>query len=147
MIKNGFTIVELLVAVAILFALVVASAAVFMTYERSFRVSGEVNELVDDLRYAKQMSISEQVHHGIEFDFSENSYILARYGEEREELKVKNLADGVLMEDIDIGPEVRFTLFGAVFGSGDLAMHGDDFSKIIKIKPSGYINVERSNVN
>jgi len=145
--QKGLTLIELLFV--ILFILVFATMGFLglMQRERRIRLSGEAGELVSDLRFAKRMSISEQINYGVEFDFSTDSYRVIRHGDEREEMKRKDFPPGITIEGSDEFSEVKFTLFGAAFGRTEIFIQGEEFSKIIIVKPSGFIDVQRNNVN
>ncbi len=143
---KGFTLIETLVVVVIISVALSVGVSGFWAYRDQFEVSGEINELVSDLRYAKQMSIAEQIHHGIRFDFSNNSYKVIRY-EDNEVIRENIFPPGVELHAVDDYDEARFTRFGAVFKSGEVMVKGHDFSRLIKIKPSGFFHVERIDFN
>jgi hypothetical protein len=81
------------------------------------------------------------------FDFVEDSYQIVNYDQDREVLKNKELAYQINLESVDNYGEVKFTLFGAVFKSGQVSLTGKNFSEIINIKPSGFVHVQGDNIN
>ncbi len=145
--EKGFTLIEFVIVVFCLFFFVAMGVLAFIRYEQSFIFSGEVNELINDLKYAKQTSITEQIQYKIEFNFNSNSYKLIKKSEPEEIIKNKKFLSDIEIEEINNYSEVNFTRFGAVLTSGEFLISGKDFSKIIKIKPSGFIYVERANLN
>ncbi len=143
--EKAFSIIELVIVLAILFFFTALGINSFVRRQESFEKEGEVRELVDDLKYAKQITVSTQINHELSFDFENNSYrVIDQNGEE---VKVKELIDDLTLEPVDDYQEVRFTRFGAVFQSGEVIIEGDNFLRLIKIKPSGYIDVKRDNIN
>ncbi len=145
--KEGFTLIEILIVIIFISILGVLGFFGFISYQESVRISGEVGELVDDLYYARQLSIIEQVHHGIRFNFEENYYQVIRYDEEEEIIKEKIFPPGMEIDSPDINLEPKFTLFGAVFKGGEIILSGGDRLKVIQIKPSGFIHVQRPDLN
>ena len=69
--RNGFTLIELLVVIGILSLLFLIGIPAFRAYQPALQLSGSVRELVTDLRYAGQLSVDEQVNHGVRFSVSE----------------------------------------------------------------------------
>ncbi len=147
MTQKGFTLIEFIVVVFCLLFFVGIGVLAFIRYEQSFLFSKEVNELIDDLKYAKQASITEQIQHAIRFNFEENRYQMIKKDETEEVIKAKIFPTGIKIEEVDNYSEINFTKFGAVLRSGKVILSGKDFSKNIIIKPSGFIYVERINSN
>ncbi len=146
--KNGITLIELLMVVAIFLVLFGAASLGIQRHYEYYHFSTEVNELIDDLHYAKQMSITEQKHYAIKFDYVDNGYSVIKYiNDSVEKVKSKNFSHGVSIFDIDNYQEAKFTFFGAVFKSGEVKAVKNSDEKIISIKPSGFIHVERIDVN
>ena len=145
--EKGMTLVEILIVIAFISVIVTVVIFGITKYKQNFEISGETSELIDDLNYAKQMSITEQIHYGVRFDFYDNSYQIIKYDDQEDIIKTKKLSSGIKVESIDDYSEVRFTFFGAVFKSGKVLLKNEDFSKIIEIKPSGFIYVERTDIN
>ncbi|MGM0439194.1 MAG: pilus assembly FimT family protein [Patescibacteria group bacterium] len=144
---QGFTLIE--TSIVIVFIILFASISVvsFFNYQESVEDSGEARELVSDLQYAKQMSISEQINYGVVFNFTDNSYQVVKHGSEKEIIKEKQFAKEINLKDVDQYSEVKFTRFGAVFRSGEIIIETNDFYQNIHIKPSGFIDVQRNNIN
>lgn len=145
--NSGFTLIELIIIIVIVSLLGLIGVRSFVSYQEGVEGTGEAQELINDLRYAKQMSISEQIHYGIVFDFEDNSYELIKEEEERVVIKQKKLPERVNLKPVDQYSEVRFTRFGAVFKSGEVILSDSSSSRKIIIKPSGFINVQRNNLN
>lgn len=145
--EKGFTLIELIIVVAIIIGFMGVSAFGLLRYQESVEGAGEVRELIGDLRYAKQMSIAEQIHYGVVFNFTENRYQVVKYTEDTEVIKEKGMTDDINLKNVDQYSEARFTRFGAVFRSGEIIIERDNVIKTIKIKPSGFIHVERDNIN
>lgn len=145
--KKGFTLIEVLIVVVIMVVFTGLGVAGFLRRQEAVEGSGEVRELINDLRYAKQISIAEQAHYGLVFNFIEDSYKIVNYDQDRKVLKEKKLAHQIDLKSIDDYGEVKFTLFGAVFKSGQVSLTAKNFSEVINIKPSGFVHVQGDNIN
>ncbi len=85
--RSSFTIIELLVVIGIISLLFLIGIPAFRAYQPSLQLSGTVRELVTDLRYAGQLSVDEQVNHGIRFDIAANKYEIIKFGASEEVLE------------------------------------------------------------
>lgn len=144
---KGFTLIELLIVIAFVLIFAFIGITSFSNYQESVEDSGELRELISDIQYAKQMSVSEQINYGIIFNFTANSYKLIKHDSEQETIKEKEFPENINLKDVDQYSEVKFTRFGAVFRSGEIIIETDDFHQNINIKPSGFIDVKRDNIN
>ena len=144
--EKGLTLIELLTALVIVFIFAGLGANVFVGRQEGIEKSGEVRELVGDLRHARQMAVSEQINYGVIFDFDENYYRVVNFNDD-EEVKRKEMITGMELNSVDDYYQVKFTRFGAVFQSGEVLVEAENFSQLIKIKPSGFIDVKRDNTN
>ncbi|GEM_PF-2401075 len=146
--KKGFTLFEVLLVISIFLLVLSIGFLGVSRYYDYYTFAGEVNELVDDLHYAKQMSVAQQINHGIVFDYEDNRYFLTR-DENGEDyvIKEKIFSPNINLSSDENYPEARFTLFGAVFRSGLVIVESEQQKRIINIKPSGFIHVKRSDVN
>lgn len=145
--KTGFTLIEILIVLVIVSFFGLIGVRSFINYEESIKEIGEVQELVDDLRYAKQMAIAKQVHYSIVFDFENNSYLVVKEEDGGQTIKEKSFPKKIRLEPVDEFSKVKFTRFGAVFQSGEVALRDSSTLRKIIIKPSGFINVQRNNLN
>ncbi len=144
---RGFTVIEILLVVAIFTGIASVGFLGIPNYYDRYLFSNEVNELVDDLYFVKQMTVAEQVNYSIRFDHENNSYSVIKHGEEEEKLKEKDFSGGIEVVEVENYSEVKFNYFGAVFKSGKIKLKKDSNERIINIRPSGHIHVERINTN
>ena len=143
---KGMTLTEIMATVAVISIIVTFSIVGVLRQGRSFELSAEVNELVRDLNYAKQMSITEQDNYGVRFYFHENRYDILRYSDDFI-VKTKTISSDLELISVDNYNEVKFTLFGAVFKKGEIIVEGEGLLKTIEIKPSGFIYVQGNDSN
>lgn len=76
--NRAFTTIEFIMVMVIIgfFASIVLPA--FSTAYDTFKIEGAYRQLMQDLRYAQQLAISQQVRHGISVDPDTESYCIYR---------------------------------------------------------------------
>jgi prepilin-type N-terminal cleavage/methylation domain-containing protein len=145
MIKRGFSLIEILVVVSILGILSLMGVLVFNSNKSFFLLSGETRDLVGNIRYAQQLSVTEQIEYSIYFDFLNNSYQIIKHGEEDLIISDKKISQQVILEEIDNYTEARFNPYGAVKKSGKIKLKIEESEKIIDIRPSGILAKRKIN--
>jgi prepilin-type N-terminal cleavage/methylation domain-containing protein len=77
---EGFSLVELLVAIALLVILSSIAVPAYSKYKQRINLRTAVRALVADFNYVKQKAIAEGVHYKIKFDVVNNSYGVVKGG-------------------------------------------------------------------
>jgi len=72
--NSGFTLVELIIAIVIIFILVAISVPIFLSWLPDYRLRSAADDLYSNLQYAKMEAIKNNVNWAVAFDFSANSY-------------------------------------------------------------------------
>lgn len=142
--KNGFTIIELSVVIGIVVLLFLISIPAFRAYQPSLQLSGVVRDLVTDLRYAGQLSVDEQVNHGIRFYVAENKYEILKIRDTVEILETKLLPSEVSFQQISglTNDQVIFNPYGAAQEAGTVIfLNSDNATSTVDIRPSGFVKV------
>lgn len=142
--EKSLTVVEVLTVIIIVGILASVSLIGFNNYKPSIDLNGSSRELISDLRYAQQLSVSEQVRHGIQFFQNERKYQLIRYGTTQEVLKERTLPEDISFQSITglSGNRVRFNPYGASEENGTVVLvNSKNITKIIQIKPSGFVKL------
>lgn len=142
---KGFTLIEIMVAIGIMLIVSGISWAGFIRYQPSLALSAASRNLTTDLRLAQQLSITEQINHGIFFNTLTNEYQLEKFSTETVVLSVKKLPTNVVFCEITGLPDnyAIFNPYGSVLYSGSVCLANNrGQSKIIDIKPSGFIKIQ-----
>jgi prepilin-type N-terminal cleavage/methylation domain-containing protein len=142
--QRSFTLPEILVVVSIIIILVAIGVFTFLTLQPDLQLSGISRELIADLRYAQQLTVTEQVDHGIHFFSLENKYQLIRYGATEEILKEKLLSGRINFQEISgfTDDTVKFNPYGAARETGTITLiNTNNKTKIIEIRPSGFVKI------
>ena len=141
--KNGFTLTEVLIVIAIIGIISVATIPAIRFYQPNIRLSGAARELVTDLRYIQQITVTEQVEHCIQFFPLEKKYqIIQCQGSEVLEEKtlpteIQTMTVTGFTQDI-----VRYNPYGAVQKAGTIVLENTrNEIKTILVKPSGFIEI------
>jgi hypothetical protein len=140
--ERALTLVEILTIIGIIGILALIGIPAFKIYQPNLQLSGTVRELVTDLRYVQQLTMTEQVEHGIRF-FSSTEYQIIRYGPPEEILESKVL-DGVSFQEITgfTNNEIIFNPYGAVKEMGIITLiNTKNSTTSINVRPSGFIKI------
>lgn len=145
--KNlGFTLMEIAVTVGIMSVLTSVSWVAFSALWPSLKLSGAARDIASDLRYAQQLSVAQQVNHGIMFSTSTEEYALFWFGTSTEELSRKKLPSGIVFcSFVGLTDNVAvFNSYGGVLDAGSVCLSNDKAqNRIIEIKPSGFVKIQR----
>lgn len=142
-IKQGVTLIEILVAIGIIGILSLIGIPAFRAYGPKLELSGSTQELVSDLRHIQQMAVTEQKEYCIKFFPTEKKYQVLKYGTATI-LKEKILSGEILSLTVSglTDNEVVYNSYGAVREEGSVVLENTGSQiKTISIKPSGFVEV------
>lgn len=142
--KKGLTLIEILVSLAILMILFGVGLVSFRALSSQIELNGSTKKLIENLRYAQQLSVSEQVEHSVAFSTStEPKYKIMKYeSNSTTTIREIELPQEITFESISdlTNNEIRFNSYGAVKESGDVVLGNNEGETItIKVRPSGFI--------
>lgn len=143
--NSGFTLIEIMVAIGIIIVLSSVSWVGFKNYQPSLALSAASRDLTTDLRLAQQLSITEQINHGIFFNTSTNEYQLKKFGATTVVLLSKQLPTDIVFCGITglSGSQALFNPYGSIAFSGSVCLaNNKGQTKIIDIKPSGFVKIQ-----
>jgi len=142
--KEGFTLIEIIIVLAIMGIIVLIGFPVLKSYRPNLRLSGTVRELINDLRYVEQSALTEQINHGIRFFSDEDKYQIIRYGATEEILEEKYFPPEVNFYLISgfSGNQVIFNPYGAASEPGTITLiNTGNSTTTIEIKSSGFVRI------
>lgn len=141
---KGFTLIELFAVIFIIGIVSLVVIPALRSYRPDLELSSAAQDLIGDLRYVQQMTITEQVKYGINFLLVEKKYQLIKYGSTEEIIKEKNLPQSVSFHSISglTGDKIIFNPYGAVEEGGVVSfINNKGVIKNIDIRPSGFVKI------
>ena len=135
---------DVLVSFGIIALLATISIPYLKKYQPNLKLNGASRDLTADLRYAQQLTVTEQVAHSVDFSFEDDSYEILRLGVATTTIKTVALDPDVSFQEISSlsGDRVIFNFYGGVSEAGQVTLvNTNDKTAIIDIKPSGYIQL------
>lgn len=150
--KNfGYTVIELLTIIAIFSILSGLTLVAWRNYLPRYKLSREVDKIVENLKYAQQKTVTEQISYLISFNQAGNSFTLTRLIPDlshpgnyiSENIQTQYLDPEIRINGIyDLAlPQIQFTAAGGVVDSGQIELkNSHNESRTIDIRPAGFIN-------
>lgn len=142
---KGSTLIELIVSISIIVLLSTISIPYIRRYQPNLKLNGAARELTANLRYAQQLTITEQKIHQVVFDLNNNEYQILKIDEATTTIKTIALEHEISFKEITglINNKVIFNYYGGVSNAGQIALTNiNNLTAIINVKPSGYIQLE-----
>lgn len=140
---KAFTLLELLIVIAIVGILTLISIPAFRNFQTNFKLSSVSREMITNVRYIQQLAITEQIEYCIIFFTTEKKYQLLKCDGEsilKEivlPLEISNLSVSGLTNN-----EVRYNPYGAVQEEGSIILENINGKvKTILIRASGFVKI------
>lgn len=143
--QSGRLILDLLVVIGVIALIATISMPFYRRYQPNLKLNGTSRDLTSDLRYAQQLTITEQVVHAVSFDLIDNEYQILKIDTATTTIKAVSLDDDVSFQSITglADDTVFFNFYGAVNESGQIDLiNTNNKTATIYIKPSGYVELE-----
>jgi len=137
-------LIEVLLVIGIMGIIAAAYFSASQFQEQSKALSAAVRNLTTDLRYAQQLSVTDQIDHGIQIFTASDSYKLVRFSTTTVEFFDKDLPVGITFHDVTgfTSDEVKFNAYGAVSQDGTITLiNTDNTTTTIDVRPSGFVRI------
>ena len=138
--NQGVSLIEIMLVISIIGLILVIEAPNLKSYSNNLILKSATQDLASNLRYAQQLTVTEQRIYNITLDQINNSYTIVL--EPSTIIKTVYLPDNISFSSITdlTDNKVVFNFMGAVSQSGTITIsHSQNFTKTIYIRPSGYI--------
>jgi len=137
---------EILVVFGVIALLATISIPYLKKYQPNLKLNATARDLTADLRYAQQLTVTEQATYLVDLDLDGDSYQILKGGIATTTIKTVEFDPSVSFQQI-IGltdNQVVFNFYGGVSESGQVILvNTNNKTATINIKPSGYIQLEQ----
>jgi Tfp pilus assembly protein FimT len=143
--QKGSMLADLLVVMGIIALLSTISIPYLRKYQPNLKLNAAARNLTTDLRYAQQLTITEQNIYQVVFDLIDNTYEIQKVDTATTSIKLVNLDSEISIKQITdlTDNKVVFNYYGGVSQSGQIILTNiNDAEATINIKPSGYVQLE-----
>ncbi|MEK7067433.1 MAG: GspH/FimT family pseudopilin [Patescibacteria group bacterium] len=140
----GFSLLQLLAVIGIIVIMSAIAIPTLRHYEPSIKLKAESRQLASDLRYAQQLTVTEQKIYYLEIDLIGRRYLLVKQETPASPLKTVSLTEGISWQTVSgfDNNRIVFNSYGAVSQAGQIVLtntQGDSYT--INVKPSGYVQL------
>ncbi|MBU0647149.1 hypothetical protein KKC67_02340 [Patescibacteria group bacterium] len=143
--NKGSMLIDVIVSIGIIVLLSTISIPFFKKYQPNLKLNGAARELATDLRYAQQLTVTEQKIHQVVFDINNNQYQILKIDTATTTIKTVTLDSEINIKEITglTDNKVIFNYYGGVAYSGQIILSNiNNLTITINVKPSGYIQLE-----
>lgn len=142
---KGSMLIDLLVALGIIALLSTITIPYIRKYQPNLKLHATARDLTTDIRYAQQLTVTEQKIHLVNFHETDNRYEILKIDAATTTIKSVNLDPEISFREITglTDNQVIFNFYGGVSQSGQIILTNiNNAEAIINIKPSGYVQLE-----
>jgi len=115
-------------------------------YQPNLKLNATARDLTADLRYAQQLTVTEQVIYLVDFDLDNDSYQILKSGVATTTVKTVEFDSDISFQQIInlSDNQVIFNFYGGVSEAGQIILVNTNGKTVtINVKPSGYIQLEQ----
>lgn len=139
-------LVDLLVALSIIAFLSTLTIPYLKRYQPNLKLNATARDLTTDLRYAQQLTVTEQKVHLVKFNLLNDKYDILKVDSATTTIKTVILDPEISIKQITglTNDQVVFNFYGGVSQPGQIILtNTNNVDAAINIKPSGYIQLEQ----
>jgi len=144
--KKGGMLIDLMVTLSIIALLSTVTIPYLRKYQPNLKLNATARNLTTDLRYAQQLTITEQKIYQVVFDLDNDAYQIQRIDTATTTIKTVAFESEVSIKQITslTDNKVVFNYYGGVSQSGQIILtNTNNVDAVINIKPSGYVQLEQ----
>lgn len=142
--RRGLTVIELLVALAILALIIGVSVTFLRQAARGSVASTAARALATDLRYGSELTVSTQINHAVRFNTEQSSYTVVALRTPEQLVKTVTLDPSLRITSVTLPSlTAEFNTLGAATSSGSITLsHQSGAVSVVEVRPSGYVRVQ-----
>lgn len=141
--KNGFTIIEFMIAISFISIVFLMSLYSLKEMSPNLQLNGTARDLATDLRYAQQLSVTEQANYCIKMFYDLKKYQVIKC-DGSQIISEKNLPNYIsgFSSSVFADDKIEFNPYGAARESGTVTFSNTEGkSKTVEIKASGFVKI------
>ena len=142
---RGNMLIDLLVALGIVALLSTITIPYIRKYQPNLKLHATARDLTTDIRYAQQLTVTEQKVHLVDFNEAQNKYEILKIDTATTTVKSVSLDSEISFKEITglINDQIVFNFYGGVSQPGQIILTNvNNITATINIKPSGYVQLE-----
>ena len=144
--NQGSLLLNVLVSFGIIALLATISVPYLKKYQPNLKLNATARDLTSDLRYAQQLTITEQVVYLVDLDLDGDSYQILKGGAATTTIKTIEFDSSISFQQVTglTDNEVVFNFYGGVSEAGQIILiNTNGKTATINVKPSGYVQLEQ----
>ena len=144
--NQGSLLLNVLVSFGIIALMATISIPYIRQYQPNLKLNATARDLTSDLRYAQQLTVTEQVIYLVDFDLDDDSYQILKSGVATTTVKTVEFDSDISFQQIInlSDNQVIFNFYGGVSEAGQIILVNTNGKTVtINVKPSGYIQLEQ----
>lgn len=140
--NKGFTLIELVIIFSVIAIIIGVSVFAIKALRPTLQLSAAARDMLTNLRYTQQISVTEQDKYCIQFSVSGSTYNIFKCGGTVIS-STKNLPPGITIKSVTFtNNTTEYNPYGAVKESGTIILENSDGKeKQIDIAPSGFAKI------
>ena len=142
--NSGGMLVNVIVSLGIFLLMATISIPYFRSFRQNVELSETAREIVSSLRYAQQLTITEQIPHGVYFNEAIDSYFVFKLITPTSTITAVSLPADISFSSVSgfTSNLVNFNSYGSVDQAGEIILSStNNASSTITVKPSGYVQI------
>lgn len=142
--QHGMMLVNLIVSIGIIALLCAVSIPYLRKYQINLKLNATARDMTTDIRYAQQLTVTEQKTHIVVFDPANRKYQILKVDIATTTIKTVFLNNEVNFQGITglAGNTIVFNYYGGVSQPGQVVLsNANNMTADVNIKPSGYIQI------
>jgi len=142
---RGGMLIDLVVAIGIIALLSTLAIPYLRKYQPNLKLNAAARALTTDLRYAQQLTVTEQKIHLVDFDLAQDKYDILKIDSATTTIKSVDLDPEISFQEITglANNQAVFNYYGGVSQAGTVILtNTNNVDATVNIKPSGYIQLQ-----
>ena len=138
-------LIDLVVAIGIIALLSTLAIPYLRKYQPNLKLNAAARALTTDLRYAQQLTVTEQKIHLVDFDLAQDKYDILKIDTATTTIKSVDLDPEISFQEITglANNQAVFNYYGGVSQAGTVILtNTNNVDATVNIKPSGYIQLQ-----